>query len=101
VRSNKPAVADFENGNVIGKAVGSAILYVSYTDDNEVTKSTRLTVKVTLEDAVTAPVAKPTVVTTEYYTVDGRRISAPARSGISIVRQRMSDGTVQTHKVRR
>ncbi len=101
VRSNKPAVADFENGMVIGKAVGSATLYVSYTDDNEVTKSTRLTVKVTLEDAVTAPAAKPTVVTTEYYTVDGRRISAPARTGISIVRQRMSDSTVQTHKVRR
>lgn len=101
VRSSKAAVATYEDGFVVGKNAGAAVLYVSYTDSySGITKGARVNVTVTTEDAVTAPTVKSKVVSTEYYTVDGRRIDAP-RAGITLIRQRMSDGSVVTRKVRK
>ena len=101
VRSNKPSVAVFEDGMITGKTVGSAILYVTYTDAfSGTSKGLQLKVTVTQEDAVISPTVKVKVVGTEYFTTDGRRISAPQK-GITIIRQRMSDGSIVTRKVRK
>ena len=100
VRSNKPSVAVFEDGMITGKAVGSAILYVTYTDSySGKSKGLQLKVTVTQEDAILSPTIKAKVVSTEYFTTDGRRISTPQK-GITIIRQRMSDGSIVTRKVR-
>ena len=49
--------------------------------------------------SVTRPVADATPVGTQYFTLDGRRISTPTTDGIYIRRTVMSDGTVQGAKV--
>ena len=97
-RSNKPAIAEYSDGMLKGKAAGKATISLTFTDDYKNTRTTRVNVTVTTEDAVKDVSTEVVPVRVDYYTLDGARLAVPQR-GLYIVRTLMSDGTQRTHKV--
>jgi hypothetical protein len=53
---------------------------------------------ITTSSANNIPASKATVVSTEYYSLTGARLSQPGR-GVNLVKKTMSDGTVSTSKI--
>ena len=100
VKSNKPAVATFEDGEVVGKAIGKATLTATFTDDKGTTRVAKLAVTVTSEDAIqSADADRATILRTEYFTPAGRKVETPQRGRIILVREYLSNGNNRTRKV--
>ena len=60
---------------------------------NKASVTRHFTIHVTATDGINLVETTPTVVNEEHYTLSGMRVSRADRKGISIIRQRMSDGS--------
>ncbi len=100
-RSNKKNIAEYESGTVFGKALGTAQIIGAFTDESGTRRTARLNVVVTNEVGIQGtPGEAPRVIATQYFTTDGRSLSAPQR-GITLVREQMDNGQWRTRKVLR
>lgn len=100
-RSNKKNIAEYESGTVFGKALGTAQIIGAFTDESGTRRTARLNVVVTNEVGIQGtPGEAPKVIATQYFTTDGRSLSAPQR-GITLVRERLDNGQWRTRKVLR
>ena len=99
VKSNKASVADYENGEIKGIALGETKIVFTFIDEYGTKRYKNIKVTVTNEVGIKAAEdEKATVIATRYFTTDGRALNAPQR-GITIVRQQLSNGQFRSKKI--
>ncbi|MBO4613130.1 MAG: family 43 glycosylhydrolase [Bacteroidaceae bacterium] len=101
VKSNNNNIAKYENGMVYGISEGETRIIFTFIDEFGTKRTKNIKAIVSNEAAVKiADEDKAAVIATEYFTTDGRALSAPQR-GITIVRQQLSNGQFRSKKILR